>query len=612
VSGGVKTSADDLELPPPVRRSIARWLGDSRYASERAGLEQTLARARAGDTGALAELADAFAGPLPIGTGGRRGPCGPGPNRVNAVVARETAQALVLALREPELRVAERTGHRVAIAFDTRRDSERLARIVAAQLAQAGCRALVLGAPRSTPQLSFLVRREGCSAGVVISASHNPPEDNGLKIYGPDGAQVLGATDAAMTRAIVRAAAEPLPPIDVAALDAGRVPAGVEILDPGDPRADPAYLGFVAAQGVLAGDLGDAALSIVFTPLHGVGHHAVLPVLRARGLAVAGVERQCDPDHGRFSTVRSANPEVPESMAMAIEQARAGGADLVVATDPDADRLGACVRAGAEFVPLDGNRLGVLMLDHVLRHARLPPRGWVLTTMVTSPLIGALARARGVDVVDDLLVGFKHHAGMMREQPDRELVFACEESHGYGRGNEVRDKDGAVAALLLAECAADCRRGGATLLDRLREIWRAFGYHRERTASLTIEGPAGRDALAAAMARLRAAPPAGVGGLDVRAVDDRSLPVGAGRVSTGSPTRDLPGDVLGFELGAADRACRLVFRPSGTEPKLKLYALARAAPGADPDALAPQVDALVEHVLADASRLARAALPEGG
>ena len=343
---------------------------------------------------------------------------------------------------------------------------------------------------------------------------------------------------------------------------------------------------------------------MTYTPLHGVGHTSVMPVLLGRGFRVSPVLEQCDPDGGNFSTVRSANPELPESMDMAIALAKKEIAELVLATDPDADRLGACVRVRGIYQPIDGNRLGVLMLDHILRNRRPPPDGWVLTTLVTSPLVATLARSAGIDVVDDLLVGFKHHAGMMNEQPDRPLVFGCEESHGFMRGNDVRDKDGAIAALLLAECAAAARAEGKSLIDILDEIWAEHGYHREKTANLIAPGMTGRRAIAAVMDAWRATPPTAFAGLDVVSVDDRFS-----SRSTGSPTRDLPGNVLLFELSAGDRACRLVLRPSGTEPKLKVYALARSAPRVMRSELSTtkvDVDNLVERVLADAEAAARA------
>jgi phosphomannomutase len=619
---------DDLALPEAMRRVIATWLSDPNYADTRAELEQTVARALgvAGADGAdraraLADLEDAFAGPLPIGTGGRRGPCGTGPNRVNATVMRETARGLAVAMREVNAEL------KVAVVYDTRASSRTFALVVAAALTAEQIAVTLIDAPRPTPQLSFLVRRLGCGAGIVISASHNPPTDNGIKVYGPDGAQVIGDLDRRLMEGIIAAGQNSalLPKIDLAAATSGKVPASVRRVVPdAEPEAaDAPYHEYVLAQGVVPGSLAEvasrpgaradgAALKVAFTPLHGVGASAVLPVLRARGLDPIVVEAQL-PDDGVFATVKSANPESAAAFAVALEVARPQGADLILATDPDADRLGAMLRdRDGEYRFLDGNRLGVLMVDHVLRAlsalgSEELRRGWVLTTLVTSPLIAKLARASSVEVVDDLLVGFKHHAGMAadaeRRGEPRTMVFACEESHGYLRGNEIRDKDGAIAALLLSECAATCKRDGETLFDRLEQIWRVHGYHREQTGNLYAVGSSGRRAIAAVMDRLRREPPSRFASLAVESAVDRLAPR-----DTGWRTRDLTGDVVVYELAGAGRGCRLVFRPSGTEPKIKVYALAHGRAGIEDAAEAARereaVDALVTEVLADAERFA--------
>ena len=591
----ISQAVEGLGLSAEVIDALERWMLQPKYASARSSLETLLSEARAGSEAARAELVDAFSRTLPIGTGGRRGKVGPGPNRFNTVVVRETSQGIADALAQAG------DAPKVAVVFDTRRNSREFARVVAEQLAANDIEVVIVDEPRPTPELSFLVRRLGCGAGVVLSASHNPPEDNGIKIYGPDGAQVLGARDAALMAAILAIAGKgELPVPSAAQIGTIKVIEGEAIAT----EVDAPYHTYVRAQGVFDGDLRASTLKMTYTPLHGVGHTSVMPVLLGRGFRVSPVVEQCDPDGGNFSTVKSANPELPESMEMAIALAKKEIAELVLATDPDADRLGACVRVRGIYQPVDGNRLGVLMLDHILRNRRPPPDGWVLTTLVTSPLVATLARSAGIDVVDDLLVGFKHHAGMMNEQPERPLVFGCEESHGFMRGNDVRDKDGAIAALLLAECAAAARAEGKSLIDILDEIWAEHGYHREKTANLIAPGMTGRRAIAAVMDAWRAEPPTSFAGLDVVSVDDRFGPR-----DTGSVTRDLPGNVLLFELSAGDRACRLVLRPSGTEPKLKVYALARSAPRvmrSELSATKIDVDKLVDRVLADAEAAARA------
>jgi phosphomannomutase len=619
----VLEALDRLALPEPMRAAIRAWLTDPAYADTRAELEHTVAQAL-GVTGAggpearaqaLAELEDAFVGPLPIGTGGRRGPCGAGPNRVNAAVMRETARGLAVAMRESD------ETPKVAVVYDTRSTSRTFALVVAAALTAEQIAVTLIDGPRPTPQLSFLVRRLGCGAGIVISASHNPPTDNGIKIYGPDGAQVIGDLDRRLMEGIVEAGNNPgsLPQIDIKAVTAGVVPAAVERIDPDaqPERVETPYHEYVLAQGVTPGPIGgpiggEGALRVAFTPLHGVGHSSVIPVLRARGLEPILVEAQL-PDEGVFETVKSANPESVAAFAVGLGVARAQRADLLLATDPDADRLGAMVRqADGEYGFIDGNRLGVLMLDHVLRELSALGSeelrgGWVLTTLVSSPLIAKLARASKVEVVDDLLVGFKNHAGMQADSEKRgeprTLVFACEESHGYLRGNEIRDKDGAIAALLLCECAAACKREGTDLFGRLEQIWAKHGYHREQTGNLYAQGSSGRRAISAVMGRLRSDPPKQFGGLEVSSSSDRLEPT-----VTGWPTRDLSGDVLVYELTGDGRGCRLVFRPSGTEPKIKAYALAHGRAGIDEPVAAAaeraQVDALVARVLVDAERFA--------
>lgn len=575
-----------LPLPQATRSLIERWLRDPRYAEERPALQRLVDAAERGDEDAVAELRDAFDGPLPIGTGGRRGACGPGTNRMNVAVLRETAQGLADAM------AAEGAPNRVAVVYDTRADSRRFAHAVAQQLAACGVDALVVDAPRPTPLLSYTVRARGCGAGIVISASHNPPGDNGIKVYGPDGAQVLGERDHRLMAAIERAMSA-----ELREGGAGRI----EVLASDDEIAtvDRPYLAFVRAQGVCGDALRGAGLRVVYTPLHGVGHTSVLPVLRACGFEVAMVEAQA-PDGGVFGTVQSANPEQPAALELARQQAERDGADLVIATDPDADRLGALARGDdGSFAFIDGNRLAVLMLDHVLRHGPVPSHGWVLTTVVSSPLIGSLARRAGVDVVDDLLVGFKHHAGMMAEAPERTVVFATEEAHGYLRGDDVHDKDGAIAALLLTEAAAVAKAAGGTLFDQLRRVWSEHGYHRERTENIFAYGAEGREAIARLMDAWRREPPRSFGGLAVVSVEDRRTPR-----NTGSPTRDLPGNVLVFELQTpGTAACRLVLRPSGTEPKVKVYALGRSTRVVgvpELPAVQAEIDALVDAVLADA------------
>lgn len=584
---------DRLELNPSLRGVIGRWLSESRFAADRDALVSLVQRAADGDSDARAELLDAFDGPLPIGTGGRRGACGPGTNRMNVAVLRETAEGLANAMK------AEGVPMEAAVVFDTRKDSKPFARAVSDQLAACGVNVLLVNEARPTPLLSHIVRARGCGAGVVISASHNPPGDNGIKIYGPDGAQVLGRRDKALMAAITAAMEAPL--------TAPTEAAGTVTVLEGEAVAqvDAPYLAWVRAQAT-CGDLSDAALRVAYSPLHGVGESSVVPVLESMGVAVDVVEAQ-KPDGGVFGTVKSANPESPPALDLSRALADDVEADLVIANDPDADRVGALAKDDGAWTFIDGNRLAVIMLDHVMRHVEPTPASWVLTTLCTSPLIGALARERGVEAVDDLLVGFKHHAGMMEEQPQRHLEFATEEAHGYLRGDDVHDKDGAVASVMLSEAAAVAKRQGRTVFDQLRDVWARLGYHKETTANLYALGGVGKEAIATLVETWRADPPTAFGGLAVASFVDRK----PGQ-ETGSVTRDLPGNVLVFELQAAGAAaCRLVVRPSGTEPKAKLYALARSTeptPIARLGDVQAEIDGIVEAVLSDARARAEAVM----
>ncbi len=584
---------DRLELDPSLRGVIGRWLSESRFAADRDALVSLVQRAADGNAQARAELLDAFDGPLPIGTGGRRGACGPGTNRMNVAVLRETAEGLANAMR------AEGVPMEAAVVFDTRADSKPFARAVSEQLAACGVNVLLVNEARPTPLLSHIVRARGCGAGVVISASHNPPGDNGIKIYGPDGAQVLGWRDKALMAAITAAMAAPLTSTDG--------PAGTVTVLEGDAVAevDEPYLAWVRAQAT-CGDLSDAEVSVAYSPLHGVGESSVVPVLESMGVAVHVVRAQ-QPDGGVFGTVKSANPESPPALDLGRALADEVGADIVIANDPDADRVGALAKDGGAWTFIDGNRLAVIMLDHVMRHVEPTPASWVLTTLCTSPLIGALARERGVEAVDDLLVGFKHHAGMMEEQPQRHLEFATEEAHGYLRGDDVHDKDGAVASVMLSEAAAVAKRQGRTVFDQLRDVWARLGYHKETTANLYALGGVGKEAIATLVETWRTDPPKRFGPLAVASFVDRK----PGQ-QTGSVTRDLPGNVLVFELEAEGAAaCRLVVRPSGTEPKAKLYALARSTEPTPAERLADvqaEIDGIVEAVLGDARARAEAVM----
>lgn len=575
--GAAPDRVRQLGLSDAVSNRVLIWLEREQYLEERASLLELIARAVLVPR-ARQELEAAFSGALPMGTGGRRGRCGPGPNRMNAVIVRETVQSLAGCLLEKE------AFRPVAVAYDTREHSRNLALVAANQLARNGFRVVLLDEPRPSPLLSFSVGLFDCVAGVMITASHNPPDENGIKLYGADGAQLAPSVTSRMRWA---------PPPDGLPLP-GRSLGTVEML--GGERlsleVDRPYISYVL--GLRRSPQLAVPLKIVYSPLHGTGHHTLVPVLRQLGAELTTVGEQCTRDV-KFSTVESPNPENPEAFRLGFEAAAKVKAPLVLATDPDADRVGvACRSREGQLEVLGGNEVCVLLMDYLLRHTADTDGALVLTTLVSSPLIGRLARQHGCTVEDQLPVGFKNLMSCRRQHSSKPLLFACEESLGYLTGERIRDKDAAVGALLMAECVAELSALGKTPFDRLHELWTEHGYHAELSMSLVL--PGGSMPMTELMARARLTLPGRLGGLDVAP----AAPDGAGKWPEALALQE-PGAVLleltnaGFLEPTSSLACRLVARPSGTEPKLKLYALARRSPPGSCEQLARDVTQVREH-----------------
>ena len=502
---------------------VDEWVAADPDPLTRAEIEALVA---AGDDAALAER---FGGRLTFGTAGLRGALGGGPTRMNRVVVRQAAHGLMGHLGE---------GSTVVIGYDARQNSDVFASDTAAIVAAHGGRALCFANVVPTPLLAFAVRHLGAAAGVMVTASHNPPGDNGYKVYLGDGAQLVPPHDAAIERAIV---AVGIPPRQ---LPEPRSGGRVELL--GDEVAE-AYLDLALPP--VHADLG--AVRTVYTPLHGVGAALFGRALDRVGGAVVTVDDQARPD-GSFPTVSFPNPEEPGALDRAFALASAESADLVLAHDPDADRLGVAVPDGAGWRALTGNEIGWLLADHVLSTTTGPDR-LVVTTVVSSSLLAALAADHGVHYARTL-TGFKwimHAAG---DEPGRRLVFGYEEALGYAVGDVVRDKDGITAAIAFLDLAAGLASEGRTVVDRLDDLARRYGRHLTGVVTLRTG-----DAAAAAelVGRLRDDPPADIAGRAVVSITDF---LG----DTGLP----PTDLLGFDLAGG---ARLMVRPSGTEPKVKLY-----------------------------------------
>jgi phosphomannomutase len=506
------------ELADLTERARA-WAAEDPDPVTRAELE-ALVEAGPGD-----DLADRFDGTLEFGTAGLRGELGAGPNRMNRVVVIRAAAGLAAYLKDQG---APRDAP-VVIGYDARHNSDVFARDTAEVMTGAGLRALVLPRPLPTPLLAFAIRELGCVAGVMVTASHNPPRDNGYKVYLGDGSQIVPPADGEIAARIAAVGA---------LADVPRT-GGWKVLDEGIVDA---YLDTVAG---LAGD-GPRDLSLAYTPLHGVGGASVVQVLETAGFAAPYVveqQEQPDPD---FPTVAFPNPEEPGAMDLATALAARHDVDLVVANDPDADRCAAAVPDVHGWRMLRGDEVGALLAHHLLTTGR---HGTYACSIVSSSLLGKMAAAAGQPFAETL-TGFKWISKVDG------LVFGYEEALGYCVDPEhVKDKDGVSALLLLCELAAEEKARGRTLVDVLDDLALAHGLHATDQLSVRVTD---LGVIAAAMQRLRSAPPTSLGGLRVESVDD----LAAG--SAGLP----PTDGLRYRL--ADGA-RVVVRPSGTEPKLKCY-----------------------------------------
>ncbi len=517
---------------------------------------------------ALDELADRFGSRLQFGTAGLRGAVGAGPNRMNRAIVRRTTAGLAAWLSANGY-----DGGTVVVGRDARHGSAEFAADTAAVLAAARFAVRVLPKVLPTPVLAFAVRHVGAVAGVMITASHNPPVDNGYKLYLGDGAQIVPPIDEEISAAI-----DAVGPVQQIPLSDD----GIDVL--GDDLID-SYLD--AAVGLL--DPGSSRdVRIVHTAMHGVGTETVLAALERAGFpAPTLVAQQAQPDPD-FPTVAFPNPEEPGALDLALDQASAVGADVVLANDPDADRLAVAVpdRTAGSWRALTGDEVGSLLADHLLRRGGWTSKDTLVTTVVSSRMLEAQAAEAGVAYAE-ALTGFKWV--VRAPAPAASFLFGYEEALGYSVDDVVRDKDGITAALVAAELVAMLRSDGLTLLDRLDELAHRFGAHVTRQRSIRIEGPDWLDRVTAAMAALRSSPPGAIVGRAVKTVEDllegRRLP---------------PADVLIFGLDGA----RLVVRPSGTEPKLKLYAEAIVPVEAGGAATARgAADATVDEVLASAEDL---------
>jgi phosphoglucomutase len=504
------------------------------------------------------EIADRFYRDLEFGTGGLRGVMGAGTNRLNAYTVGKATQGLANWL----LSKGEASPSAV-IAHDSRNYSPEFALDSALVLAGNGIKTYLFKSLRPTPQLSFAVRALGASSGIVITASHNPPEYNGYKAYGSDGCQLI-PEDAEQVIAAI-AAIEGFGEVKRLSREEAEQRGLLVWLD---EAADRDYVQTVVAQSLnsdlLKGELGEK-FSVVFTPLHGTGNLPVREALEGAGFRNVHIVAEQEQPDGYFSTVKSPNPEEREAFTLAIELAKKVNADIIVGTDPDADRMGAVVRnSEGEYVVLTGNQSGALMVYYVLtmlkEQGRLPDNGVVIKTIVTSEMGADIAASFGVDV-ENTLTGFKYIGEKMtayEKTGEKSFLFGYEESYGYLTGTYARDKDAIVAALLICEAAAYYSSQGKTLYDVLLELYGAFGAYLEGQESRTMKGLDGAQQIQGIMNDWRSHPPVEIGGVKVAEVLDYSSGLQGLR----------PENVLKYKLEDGSWFC---LRPSGTEPKIKVY-----------------------------------------
>ena len=507
------------------------------------------------------QLTDAFYKDLEFGTGGLRGIIGIGSNRINKYTVGKATQGLANYLNQ----ACPGQDIRVAIAHDSRNKSDYFARITAQVLAANGIHVYLFESLRPTPELSFAIRELSCHSGVVITASHNPREYNGYKAYWDDGAQLVPPHD--------KNVMEQVSAID--SFDDIKFEGNSELIHTIGAEIDEKYLSMLEKLVVNPGVIQQQNdLKIVYSSIHGTGITMVPQILKRIGFTnVTIVEEQAEPN-GDFPTVVYPNPEEQEAMSLALGKAREIDADLIMATDPDTDRVGIGVKNNqGEFQLLNGNQAAVLLIHYLLEQwqasGKLSSRNYIVKTIVTTDLIDEIARRFNIDCFNTL-TGFKWIADIIGKlEGEREFIVGGEESYGYMVGESVRDKDAVASCAILAELMAYCKQNGQTLFNRLISIYREYGYYMESLISITKPGKTGAEEIQEIMRNLRQNPPKAFGGSDIVKVKDYQSSEAHDLVTQQTESIDLPkSNVLQF---ITEDGSKISARPSGTEPKIKFY-----------------------------------------
>ena len=547
-----------MPFDPTTQTNIDTWLKGAYDDDTKAEIQRLL------DAGDQIALTNAFYQDLEFGTGGLRGIMGVGSNRVNRYTLGRATQGFANYLNEHYGGGATEVS--VVVAHDNRNNSSRFAKLVADVFSANGIKVHFFAGMRPTPELSFAVRRLDAQGGVMLTASHNPKEYNGYKAYGPDGAQLVSPDDAAVMKHVARVT-------DVSKIKFERRPELVETIGRG---IDDAYLDAVADQSLGHRAIAQCAgMPIVFSPIHGTGSVSVPPALARFGFTnVHVVEEQMEPD-GDFPTVVYPNPEEREALTLALAKAREVDADLVLATDPDADRVGMAVKGpDGKLMLLNGNQAASLLVHYVLTARKNADdlkrkADYVVRTIVTTRLISAVAKSFGIECYETL-TGFKYIGQLMTKLEDeRRFLVGGEESYGYLVGEHARDKDAVVACAMLAEMAAYHKSEGRTVFEALVDLYDDYGFYKERLVSLKREGKSGAEEIKAMMQGFRKNPPQRLGGSRVIEVRDYLTSKSRNMNTDKTSPIDLPhSNVLQF---LTEDGTLVSARPSGTEPKIKFY-----------------------------------------
>lgn len=542
-------------LDPTILQKVNSWLQGNYDADVKQQIQKLL------DENAVTELTDSFYKDLEFGTGGLRGTMGPGSNRINKYTIGAATQGLANYLKKkyPNEKV------KVAIAHDSRNNADLFSNITAEVFSANGIHVYFFEALRPTPELSFAVRHLGCKSGVMLTASHNPKEYNGYKAYGADGGQFVFPEDQAVMDEVAAVKS-----VDDIKFD--RVDENIELIG---EEIDQLYLDKITELSVSKDAIKrQKDLKIVYSPIHGTGITLVPKALKMFGFEnVILVDEQTTPD-GNFPTVIYPNPEEKEALTLAIKKAQEVDADLVLATDPDADRVGIAIKNNDnEFILLNGNQTGSMLINYLLSAwedaGKLTGKEYIVKTIVTSNLIEAIANAKGVKFFNTL-TGFKYIGELMTKLEGKEtFIGGGEESYGYLIGELVRDKDAVVSSAFISEMTAYYKDKGSSLFEALIDTYIQYGFYKEKLISITKKGKSGAEDIKAMMEKFRTNPPATLGGSKVITLKDYEMGTETDLNSNSITKLDFPkSDVLQFitEDGSIISA-----RPSGTEPKIKFY-----------------------------------------